>query len=298
MKIKTKKTLFTCLFLCITAALSAFSRPFVTNIKAEYASGNKINITWTNPSDSEKPVTKYLIYRSTKPLTFFSDINQADFLTQIPGNSTGFTDTVNDLNDYFYAVISFTDECLDLIMPAMNATVSGVHVQAEKQSIKTPGKSNSPSTVRSTPLPYLDLVEGMKENTSQHVISREARQKAIALGSLKKGQKSKPTMDPYFFETDMISPERGDAYYLFQILSLYFAPADYVSSITQLKKLTGRNISKDVENRSIFYLGESYYFTGNYEECVRTLVKVQDVFPEECKKWIESSLNLLEIMPE
>lgn len=298
MKIKSKKSLFACLFFLSCTVLAAFDRPLVTNIKAEYLNGNKINITWTNPENLEIPVSKYLVYRSSKPLTFFSDINQADFLAQIPGTSTGYTDTVNELKDYFYAVISFTDECLDLIMPAMNATVSGAHIQAEKQTKnKTLNTSREPSQtkapLRGTPLPYLDLVEGMSQTENQ--VSEAALSKAAGLKRKSSSKKSVTLMEPYFFEKDMISPERGDAYYLFQILSQYFAPRDYSESISQLKKLTGRNIDPDVENRAIFYLGESYYLVGNFEDAVRTFVKVQDIFPEECRKWLEASLTLLEI---
>lgn len=268
----------------------------ITNIHAEYAGGNKINIMWTNPENTEKKVTKYLVYRNTMPVSVFNDINHSTFLAQIPGTSTGYTDTVKDLNDYYYAVVSFTDECYTLIMPAMNATVKGVHVEAKKQNpeiqkLEEPEKKYPSGTLRETPLPFLDLVDGLTESENQ--ISELAHKKAAGLG--RKVTTKASTLEPYFFEADMISPERGDAYYLFQILSQYFAPRKYRDSITQLKKLTGTNITPEVESRATFYLGEAYYFTGDFENAVRSFVKVQEYFPEESKKWLESSLDHLEI---
>jgi len=294
-----KKSFLTGFFslFCLTAF--AFERPLVTNIHAEYSNGSKINIMWTNPENTEKPVTKYLIYRSPKPITYFNDINTSTFLAQVPATSTGYTDSVKDLNDYFYAVISFTDECYDLIMPAMNATVKGVHVTAKKQNPVIPKyeeeeKKYPKGTLRETPLPYLDLVDGMAN--SENKISGKAAEKAASLGT--KTSNKGEFLEPFYFEADMISPERGDAYYLFQILSRYFAPRNYTESITQIIKLTGTNITPDIEHRSLFYLGEAYYFTGDFENAVRAFVKVQEFFPEESKRWLESSLDHLEISPD
>lgn len=293
---KIKKLILAVVFIFAFSDAFCFDRPIVTNITAEYANGARINIMWTNPENLEKPVTKYLIYRATKPFSKFADVNSATFLAQISPSSTGYTDTVKDLSDYFYAVISFTDECYTVIMPSMNSTVNGVHVEAQKKNPVLPKQKISEKkypkgTSRETPLPYLDLLDGIGPNENH--ISKEASGKAAGLGLIK--PKETTWLNPFFFEEDMISPERGDAYYLFQILTKYFAPRDYKASISALKKLTGTNITKSVENRSIFYLGESYYFTGDFENAVRSFIKVQEYFPEECKRWLESSLDHLEI---
>ncbi|MCQ2596798.1 MAG: hypothetical protein MJ181_03035 [Treponema sp.] len=296
MNAKTKKSFFAVLFAFFMVSAFCLDSPVVTNINAEYANGTKINIMWVNPVATEKPVTKYLIYRNTMPFQVFDDINKATFLAQLGPTATGYTDTVKDFNDYFYAVISFTDECCNLILPSMNATVTGVHVEAKKKNPVTKTKKSEKKaypegTPRETPLPILDLIEGINGTETQ--ISKEASDKAASLGI--KSKKEETWLEPYFFEEDMISPERGDAYYLFQILTGYFAPRDYEASIEMLKKLTGTNITLAVENRSLFYLGESYYFTGDFENAVRAFVKVQEYFPEESKRWLESSLDHLEL---
>lgn len=294
MKIFSKKTFFTSIFCLFSIYCYAFDRPLIINLKAEYTKGSSISLTWATPKKLEKPITKLLVYRDVKPITYFEDINNATFLAQLPGTASGYTDKVSNLNDYFYAVVSFTDECFTLILPGLNATVNGVHVQGVKDKPvplqKTEKEKNYPSgTLRETPLPYLDLVEGM--TASENTISQKAREKAKNLGA-KKTSKNE-YLEPYFFEEDMISPERGDAYYLFQILSTSFAKQNYPEALKQLQKLTGTNISSEVEKRSIFYMGETYYFTGDFENAVRSFVKVQEYFPEESKKWLESSLDHL-----
>ena len=296
MNIKSKRNLSAAVFLLLNLTAFSFDRPIVTNIKTEFASGGKINILWTNPQNTEKPVTKYLIYRDTKPFTEFNDINNATFITQIPSSKTGYTDTVKDLSDYFYAVISFTDECCTILLPAMNATVTGVKIESRKadsfqNNKKEPENRFSDGSIRETPLPYLDLIEGM--SVTENKLSDEAVKKAKGLGITSRKKTKK--LEPYYFEEDMISAERGDAYYLFQTLTKYFTTCEYQDAIEGFKKLIGTNITQEVEHRTIFYLGESYYFSGDYKNAVRSFVKVQEYYPEECKRWLESSLDQLEL---
>ena len=58
-----------------------------------------------------------------------------------------------------------------------------------------------------------------------------------------------------------------------------------------MNQLIGTNISEETRNRAYFYLGESQYFSGNYEEAVRSFVRIQQVFPTLSKKWLEASLD-------
>lgn len=297
MRNKSIKSFFAVFFLFSSFGLFAFDRPMVSGIKASAAKGSKINILWNLPENTEKPVTKLMVYRSNKPVTSFEDLSTCTYVATLSGNTTGFTDTVKDLNDYFYAVIAVTDKPYDLVMPSLNATVSGVRLEGKKQEAEVkkeiPEEKTYPKgTLRETPLPFLDLVEGMDE--TENKISPEARQKASVLGikTITKAEK----LAPYFFEQDMISPERGDAYLLFDILSRYFAPRKYKDAVTQLTKLTSRNIEEDVENRALFYLGEALYYTGDYENAVRTFVKIQDVFPVQSQKWLEASLDRLDFV--
>lgn len=281
--------------ICTTTSIFAYDKPIVSDIRAEYSKGTKINILWKLPENLESPITKLLLYRDTKPIKNFDDINNATFIAQLDGFDAGYTDSLKDYRDYFYAVVAYTDKPYTLIMPSMNATVNGVRIKEKQTSTQKPKKDAEeklyPSgTLRETPLPYLDLIEGM-DNT-ENKISKNTTNMAKDLGVRTK--KTTKMLEPFYFEEDLISPERGDGYFLFQILREHFVRGSYKESITQLKRLTGTNISKDVEDRATFYLGEAYYFTGDFENAVRSFVKVQQVFPVQTKKWIESSLDMLE----
>ena len=83
-------------------------------------------------------------------------------------------------------------------------------------------------------------------------------------------------------------------YLLFEILKTTFIQRKYGEAIEQLNKLVGTNISESTRNRAYFYMGESQYLLGNYDEAVKTFVKVGNAFPIQSKKWLDSSLERLQ----
>ena len=143
--------------------------------------------------------------------------------------------------------------------------------------------------------PTRDDVITWAKNEVKIEMSLQAKSVAENLGSDKNKLKNKNFQKPYIFEEDLISPDGGDDFLLFEILKNSFIRQNYSESQKELLRLSGTKISEEVLNRATFYLGESYYFQGNYQNAVKNFLKVYEVFPELSKKWITSSLDLLEI---
>ena len=78
---------------------------------------------------------------------------------------------------------------------------------------------------------------------------------------------------------------------MFQILKTTFAPKNYEAAIKELNKLLGTNASENTLDRATFYLGQSQYMLGNFEDSVKTFVKVQTKYPSLTKKWIDAALE-------
>ena len=100
-------------------------------------------------------------------------------------------------------------------------------------------------------------------------------------------------MQPYIFEEDLISPDGGEEYILFEILKTYFATKKYEQAVLNLSRLIGTNVSENTRNRSIFYIGESYYFLEKYDDAIMNFIKVKNAYPKESQMWIDSSLDKL-----
>lgn len=288
-----KKT-FSILGLLFFSFILFAEKPIVRDIQAEAGKGNKINIFWTLPENPEKEISSFLIYRDTRQIASYAQIKNISPIAQIDSNFSGYTDLVKDYNDYFYCVLAVTKDSsvpYDLILLSFNSTVKGVHISMNTQQ-KEPQKKEQEKLyyegkLRETPLPFIDIVENSLQ--PEPTVSEEAAFAAQTLTN--KTKKREPVLKPYIFEEDLISPDGGDDYLLFEILKQYFVHKNYDEAIVQLNKLAGTNIKDSTRSRVYFYIGECEYLTGEYEKAVKSFVKVQDIYPTLARKWINSSLD-------
>jgi hypothetical protein len=294
-----KNKLRIALLFLFSAACASFAagRPVVTDITAFAGTDKLINISWVLPSKTEQAVTALLVFRDVKPIASYSQLEKLEPAATLTGSDTGWTDTVSNYTDYYYAVIALTgNKRYDIIIPSMNATVNGVHRKLPPQkaaadiSASAKEKFYPEGTMRETPLPYIDLIEGI--NSTETYMGQQVRDEAKELAGKSVVQKRIP-LDIYVFEKDLVSPDGGDDYFLFDALKTTFIRRKYMESVGALKKLLGTNRSGDVTKRAKFYLGESYYFSGNYQEAVKTFLTVSDEYPSLTKKWIDSSLDFM-----
>lgn len=289
-----KKSFSIFILLFFSSILLFAEKPIVRDIQTEAGKGNKINIFWTLPENPEKEISSLLIYRDTRQIASFAQIKNVKPIAQINPDFSGYTDIVKDYNDYFYCVLALTKDSTvpyDLILLSFNSTVKGVHISVNTQQ-KEPQKQETEKlyyegTLRETPLPYIDIVENSIQ--PEPTVSEEAAFAAQTLTN--KSKKREPILKPYIFEEDLISPDGGDDYLLFEILKQYFVQKKYDAAIIQLNKLAGTNIKENTRNRVYFYIGECEYLTGEYEKAVKSFVKVQDIYPTLARKWINSSLD-------
>ncbi len=279
----------------ITAVCLLFAeRPLVRDIQARAGSGKKVRITWQLPENPEPAIYNLLIYRTTGQITSFSQLKGLEPNTSLSPARSGYTDQLEDLRDYYYTVISETEKGpYDLVLLSFNATVTGVHLTAKKQTETTPQKNDYETvypdgTLRKTPLPYLDIIEGVG---AEPLVSDKTASQVSSLTSGNKKASKANTLTPYIFEEDLVSPDGGDDYLLFEILKTSFVTKKYKESIDKLNQLIGTNISEETRNRAYFYLGESQYFNKNYEDAVRSFVKIQGNYPTLSQKWLEASLD-------
>lgn len=279
------------IFLTLFCTFSLFAqKPIVQDIQAKAGKGSKINITWTIPQESEEPITQLLLYRSSKQITAYSQIEALNPIAELDPSLTGYTDTVPDFNDYYYAVVAVTDKPYNIILISFNSTITGAHVLTKVKKSE-PAKNEyekfyPEGTMRETPLPYIDLFDGIDKTGT---LSEEAKNSTNSV--IKSDSNKKVLLTQYIFEEDLVSPDAGDDYLLFEILKTSFVTRKYSDAINQLEKLVGTNISESTRNRAYFYLGEAEYLSGNYEDSVRTFVKIEQAYPTLVKKWLDSALD-------
>ena len=280
-----------CIILSIIFSSLLFAEiPIVRDISAEAGKNKKINILWSLPETPSEEITELLVYRNTKQISSYDQIRTLTPIISLPGNTTAYTDTVEDFSDYFYAVVAVTTKPYDLILLSFNSTVSGVHLKSVVQKTYTEQKEEEKlypeGTLREIPLPYIDITDSINDN---EVISDSVAEGTYDLAGATNAKQD--ILKPYIFEEDLISPDGGDDYLLFNILKTTFVRRKYKEAVAQLEKLAGTNINETTRKRAYFYLGESYYFLGNYKDAVKTFVRVESCYPSLVKEWLNSSLD-------
>lgn len=289
-----KKSIF--IFAALLSFIYTFSfaqRPIVQDIQAVAGNTNKINILWNLPLNPDKEITQILVYRDLSPISSYAQLQNLSPIASLLPILTSYTDTVSDYKDYFYAVICVTDEPYDIIMMSINSTVTGAHIPSGFSASAAPAEEKEKKlypqgSLREIPLPYLDYVEGLEKD---YLVSEDAARASKGLGI--ESKKTVARLPIHIFEDDLISPDGGDDFLLFEVLKTSFIQKKYEEAITELEKLTGTNISTDTRSRAYFYLGESFYMLGRYEKAIKTFVRIESIYPELAKQWIDNSLDQL-----
>lgn len=294
-----KKFFTLILVLFCTIFCFAKDRPIITDLTAIPTRANKINLSWKNPEDSDPKIQKLFVFKSKKAIATYSDIQDAELIATLDASSTSYSDTVKNYNDYYYAIVAQVNNGrYDIILPSVNATVNGAHLTIPKKKASEEKTESAKEKLvpingkRETPLPFLDLTEQKSKKPIK--MSEKAKEVAASLSNNQEETK-KEQMEPYVFEEDLISPDGGDDFLLFEILKNTFIQKKYKDSIDELSKLLGTNRSESVTKRSIFYLGESFYYIKDYKNAVRTFLLVYDEYPLQAKKWIDATLEELSI---
>lgn len=319
------------IFLLTLTVHSVFAqslRPVVSGIEATAVSSNKITVSWRLPKKTEgSSISSLLVYKDTRPIVNRESIERLKPVAQLAWSATSYTDTVKDFHEYYYAVLSLTrngdyeqkeglyfDEELDavestdqgelllVILPGVNTTVNGVRVKSPVVKKDIPEKTESAkekpyaSEIREQPLPYIDVLGTVNKPAPK--ISAKSEEKALKLVGGKNTHKKTEPLTVYYFEEDLVSPAGGDDYLLFEVLRTSFVNAKYESAVTQLERFLAQKRSASVTSRTTFYLGEAYYFSGDFENAIDCFIRVNDAYPSLSRKWIENSLELYKLPEE
>lgn len=243
-------------------------------------------------------------------------------MAKLPRGTVSYSDKVTTSQEYYYAVISlvsqnnseaqeenlYYDEELDsvkdeeatkrvsLVLPGVNATVFGAKAEIKKRAAKViPEKKEEPkktyeNKMREQPLPFVDILGD--SDSRQSTISDKAKTQVKDLLKAKRNSRELSVLDYHVFEEDLVEPSGGDDYLLFDILKTTFIKKKYGECREKLVKFLGQNRSKNVTNRAIFYLGECYYYTGDFSKALGQFLLLEDVYPALSRKWSESTLDL------
>lgn len=289
---------FLAVLLCASGVSATESvRPLVKQISAAAVSSTNIKVSWKIPAGFKAQAL--YIYKDTQPFATQSQIRSSAAIAKLTPRSTYYLDTVTNYKEYYYAVIARLADgtSYDIVLPSINATITGVKVNRAvkaEPAEEIEEKRYADGELRELPLPYLDIMgeAGRKPNKLNTLVMKEGRD--LAKGHM---LRKKTILTPHIFDEDMISPDGGDEYYLFEVLKTSFIKRDYQKATDDLRRFLSINRTNEVTMRAAFYLGESLYYTKKYRDALTMFLFVEEAYPALSKKWMQSTLDLYTLPP-
>jgi hypothetical protein len=254
----------------------------ISNLTARQVN-NRITISW----DIDGSPRNMILYRSMQQIQLPQDLKNAAIVQA--SMETSLTDSPVPGLPWYYAVI-FEDE-IALgnmgIRPGRNATT---------QAVMIPAAASGDAALRPLPLPVMTLqsVAGEGEifiNSPQRIPLSDDIMRFLDTSINQKMplQLKKPRI----FISDLESPASGEESAFIQIIHEYFIKSDWENTKIELQNYLSLPRSKEVDARARFYLGQAFYYSGNYRAALTEFLTVTSVYPIEANIWVSAVLDAM-----
>jgi hypothetical protein len=253
--------------------------PGISGLEAK-AEGDGVILSWHTQTYTARASRVPILYRSVKPLRTMQDLLSA--LIVKTGPVPPFIDYPVPGISCYYALV-FEDELAGgtvELVPGINATAEAVEVRSGRSAAGT-------GEMRSIPLPLISSSGGPGVSVP---VSPEASK---AIPDIKTEKTVLPLKKPRAFREDLEVPAGGEESMIRTIVQGPFSGRDWESSRTELARYLSLPREDRHRARAHFYLGQAWYFSGNYREALVEFLTVQSVYPQEANEWIEDTLSRL-----
>ena len=247
---------------------------------------------------SSNPERNAAVLRSKEPIFTVEDIKTATLLSIIPSLKESYSDFPIAGVPYYYCVVDaqLLKSYNITIIPFENSTISPSEIKISDNSIAELQKA---VYLRPEPLPAIfldrDIETGSKFSSGftsyfPEKDIRPATEKIVA----------SIIRDISIDETGVIESEilNPDDYYdqkeniqLSVLIERYFFKKDWAGLKARLMDFIRTSEKKSLKDKGSFYLGQCYYFTGDYNRAYLEFLESSDSFYPESKKWMNNILQ-------
>ena len=235
---------------------------------------------------SSKRDKNVVIYRSTSPFAGMTSLLQAIVVSSFPDTGTPYVDYPVPGVPYYYSIL---DE--DAIRtgtvefrPGENTNIIPVEIPstfAKIQRAAIPG-------LRPMPLPFLNPLQTMYLPLQNFSPQTEKMISSLETISISRDQTIR---NPYIFLSDIKSEAGGEEYSLRQILETSFMTRSWEQTIDELNRFLNIRRTSSTTARAHFYLGEAYFFIGDYRKALLEFLMAQDQYFNQSREWIQYVLE-------
>ncbi|MBN2739174.1 MAG: hypothetical protein JXR70_19505 [Spirochaetales bacterium] len=269
----------------------------ITNIKTQ-VKDDYIVINWK----TSEPSRDLMIFRSTKAISSTDDLLGSVSPQSLEGGTSSYSDAAIPGIDYYYSVLDASQYKLGRIKinPGSNATTNAVSIPLSSTS-----SNNHEDFVsqRSRPLPLLSITRDVEFDqyliTSPTVLlprKTELSDKTkSALTKLLTNVKPEgdPQMEFQVLEIDRIAESTGAANQLHKMVFNKLNLSNMETLITQLNDFQKTKQSDEIKARVGFYLGQIYYFKGQYQKAILNFIQANDHHYTTVQPWMDACFSKL-----
>lgn len=248
-------------------------------------------ISWeTEPYDSN-----VVIYRSTQPFEGITALAQASIVAASEEAVQPYVDYPVPGVPYYYAVVPES-------AVRSGGVVFGYGENTNEIPVEVPGEyAGIPSTtaraaVRDIPLPLLNPLGTTQAPPAAFSAETEEIIAAFNASTARRNapqEESLPRDVPYRFPEDTAGGSGGEEAALKGILDTYFEGEAWAELEAELSRFLSLRRTDEVAARARFYLGEAYYFMGDYSQALAEFLLTRDAYPAKAGEWIQKVLKRL-----
>jgi len=268
---------------------SQSNKPYAKDINLSLKDDNLI-ITWQNPPNSTETsfsIDKIYIYFDTNPILSSSQLIESNLLVVLDSNQNEYIVKDKKYFSNYYAVIykMKNQTFYDVLIISENTTSFNNEINKGILDLlaTSPLKNDDTEiekgleigTLRNTPLPKLSL---STEKYTEAKIKLET-------------EKSSNKIAYYVFQEEKVENAVGTAYQLYAIVSDFFPSERFLEAANELENLLQNKFDEKTTARIHFYLGECYYFTGNYKNALNCFLLSEKSYFTISKQWQQIVLN-------
>lgn len=273
----------------------AVAKARVFNLTATVV-GNGIELTY----DASRNGRELAVYRSTVPIRAFSSLVSATRIAVIESVERRYVDYPVPGVPYYYGIFDTEEIEEEAITVESGENVLAEPVQVRISAGRPTVDMPPPVSTRGIPLPLLQL-QAASVTASEAELARIPDPQSLdpqtreALDSilLSAGETTPEPLEPVVLPTERVMDARGTRGTLTEIIQEEFIPGDYREAAQLLTNLLAVTLEPEIAGRARFYLGQSYYFTGQYRDGFFALLLAKDEYHTEASPWMNRILRIL-----
>lgn len=241
-------------------------------------------LTWK----SDLSGNNLVLYRSTSPFISLESLVQSIPVSSFQDSGVPFVDYPVPGIPYYYAILDEGTIRTGTVSFEYGINTNRIPVEIPSYFAKI--QRNPLPAIRPMPLPWLNPYKEIKPLPA--IFSIETNKIITNLLEKKPIQKT-PEREAFIFSIDIKPVGGGEELALKKIIETHFITAQWETAAKEIGNFLSIRRTPETVARARFYLGQTYFFRGDYTNALLEFLLSQDEYYNKSREWIQYSMERL-----